>query len=159
MRSATRRPVVASRPRGHSLAPAHIGEAGSVAVLALAVLGLAVFIAAVAMIVSGLTAAARFVGAEPPPNAGELGSGQVLGGIGLLVLGVALTASALAVLADIRAGRLAATIISGIAAVLSAIGVATVVVRPAPDPVLASALAVATVIFAGAAVILGRPRR
>ena len=63
----------------HSLAPEHIGEAGSVAVLAMAILGLAIFIAAIAMLVFGLTTASAT--AAPPPNVGGLGMGQVLGGL------------------------------------------------------------------------------
>ena len=45
-----RRSAVAAprpRPRGHTLAPEHIGEAGSAAVLTLAILGLSTFIAAI----------------------------------------------------------------------------------------------------------------
>ena len=154
-----RRPVAVPRTRGHSLAPAHLGEAGSIAVLALAILGLALFIAAVAMIVAGLTVEARFAGAEPPPNVGELGVGQVFGGIGLLVLGLALAGSAVSVLAELRWARTAATVLSGVAALLSVAGLALVMTRPLPEPILAAALGVATVIFVGAAVILARPRR
>ena len=61
------------RSRGHSLAPAHLGEAGSVAMLVLIILGMAVFIAGVAMIASGLTMDSRYTGTTPPPNLGELG--------------------------------------------------------------------------------------
>ena len=102
---ATSRP----RPRGHTLAPEHIGEAGSAAVLTMAILGLSTFIAAIALIVFGLTTAGSY-GASPPPNAGSLGMGQVLGGFGLLVIGLALVGSSLAVLADLRGSRRGAAV-------------------------------------------------
>jgi hypothetical protein len=147
----------AARPRhrSHSLAPEHIGEAGSVALLAMAILGLAIFIAAIAMIVFGLTTANRF-GASPPPNVGDLGMGQILGGVGLVVTGVAMLGSALAVLADMRGGRLAAVAVSGLVALLSAGGVIRVMGEGSGDPVLAAALALTTVILGAAAIILVR---
>jgi hypothetical protein len=146
------------RPRSHTLAPEHIGEAGSVAVLAMAILGLAVFIAAIAMLVFGLTTAARF-GSSPPPNVNELGTGQVLGGIGLLVTGLALVGSALAVLADLRGSRRVATVVAGLAGLLSAAGVVRVMGEGAGDAVLAAALAVTTMIFGASAFILARRPR
>ncbi|HET7521100.1 MAG TPA: hypothetical protein VFK61_06140 [Candidatus Limnocylindria bacterium] len=144
------------RHRGHSLAPEHIGEAGSAAVLALAVLGLALFIAGIAMLVFGLTTASRF-GSNAPPNVGQLGFGQVLGGIGIGALGVGLVGAALAVLADVRGSRRAAAVLSALAAVLSAIGVLRVMTEGTGDPVLGASLAVATIVFGAAAVILARP--
>ena len=150
--------AAAARRHGHSLAPEHIGEAGSVAILAIAILGLALVIAALAMIVAGMTMGGRF-GADPPPNANQLGGGQILGGIGLVVLGVALVGSALAVLADVRRSRIVAALISGIAAILSAAAVIYVSSLPKGGAVLPAALAIATLIFAAAAIILGRPRR
>ena len=121
----------------------------------MAVLGLAIFIAAVAMIVFGLTTASRF-GATPPPNASELGRGQVLGGVGLLAAGLTMLGSALAVLADVRGSRLVAAAISGLVAILSAAGVIRVMGEGAGDPVLASALAVLTVVLGAAGIILVR---
>ncbi|HEX5578901.1 MAG TPA: hypothetical protein VFY43_04465, partial [Candidatus Limnocylindria bacterium] len=124
----TRRPAVAAprpRPRGHSLAPEHIGEAGSAAVLTLAILGLSTFIAAIALIVFGLTTAGSY-GASPPPNAGSLGVGQVVGGFGLLVIGIALLGSSLAVLADVRGSRRGAAAVAGATALLSVAGVVVV---------------------------------
>ncbi len=151
------RPVARpARHRAHSLAPEHIGEAGSAALLAVAVLGMAAFIAALAMIVSGLTVPGRY-GSSPPPNVGELGGGQVLGGIGLLVLGVVLVGSALAVLADVRHSRPLAAAASGLSAVLSAAGV-LLAVQAGAGVVLPLALAVATIIFGAAAVLLFRRR-
>lgn len=150
--------LAASRHRGQSLVPEHVGEAGSVALLALSILGLALFIGAVAMIVFGLTTASRY-GSFPPPNAGELGQGQVLGGVGLAVLGLAVLGSALAVLADVRGSRPIAIGVAAIAAVLSALGVVRVMTLGVGDAVLAGALAIVTVVFAAAAIILARPRR
>jgi hypothetical protein len=122
------------------------------------VLGLAVFIAGVAMSVSGMTIANRF-GGDPPPNVDQLGIGQVLGGIGLAVLGLVLSGSALAVLADVPRSRPVAAAASGLAALLSVAGVVLVQLQPGGDLVLAIALAVAAVIFGAAAIILLRPRR
>lgn len=124
----------------------------------MAILGMAIFIAAIAMIVFGLTAATRF-GSSPPPNAAGIGTGQVLGGVGLLVIGLALAGSALAVLADLRGSRRIAAVVSGLAAVLAAVGVVRVMGEGAGDPVLAGALAVTTMVCAAAAVILARAPR
>jgi hypothetical protein len=160
-RPATGREAVApARPRhrSHTLAPEHIGEAGSVALLAMAILGLAIFIAAIAMLVFGITTSARF-GSSPPPNVGQLGVGQVLGGIGLLVMGVALVGSALAVLADVRGSRRIAAVVAGLSAVLAAVGVVRVMGQGGGDAVLAAALAVATMIFGASAIILARRPR
>jgi hypothetical protein len=148
----------AVRHRGHSLAPEHVGEAGSVAVLAVSIMGLAIFIAAIAMIVFGLTTAARY-GSLPPPNVGGLGQGQVVGGAALAVLGMALLGSALAVLADLPRSRMAAVVVTGFAAVLSAVGVVRVMTLGFGDAVLAGALAVGTILFGAAAVILARRPR
>jgi hypothetical protein len=145
------------RHRSHSLAPEHVGEAGSAAILAMAVLGMATFIAAVAMIASGVTIAGRYA-SSPPPNVGELGMGQVLGGAGLLVLGVAQVGSALAVLADVRGSRRVAAAVAGLTALLAAAGVLLVMSQPVTDTVLATALAVTTLVFAIAAIVLGRRR-
>ena len=155
-----RTPVSArpARARSHSLAPQHLGEAASAAVLAVAVLGLAVFIAGVAMALAGLTVGSRF-GASPPPNVDQLGTGQLIGGIGLAVLGVLLSGSALAVLADIPRSRPVAAAASGVATVLAVLAVILVQAQPGGDLVLAASLAVAAIIFGAATVILVRPRR
>lgn len=147
-----------ARARSHTLAPPHLGEAASAAVLAVAVLGLAVFIAGVAMAVSGLTVDSRY-GSSPPPNVGQLGTGQLLGGIGLALLGIVLSGSSLAVLADVARSRPVLAGASAVAAVLAVVGVVVVQAQVRGDPVLAAALAVVAVIFAVAAVILVRPRR
>jgi len=146
------------RARSHSLAPAHLGEAASAAVLAVAVLGLAVFIAGVAMSVSGLTISSRYA-SSPPPNVGQLGFGQLLGGIGLGLLGIVLSGSSLAVLADVARSKPVAALASGVAAVLSIAAVIIVQGQPNGDTVLAVSLAVAALVFVVAAVVLVRPRR
>ena len=121
----------------------------------MAVLGLAIFIAAIAMIVFGLTTASRY-GSSPPPNVSQLGTGQVLGGVGLLAAGLGMVGSALAVLADIRGSRLVAAGISGLVAILCAVGVVRVMSEGTGDAVLAAALAVTTVILGAAAILLVR---
>ena len=124
----------------------------------MSILGLAVFIAGIAMVVFGITTASRY-GSTPPPNAGVIGQGQLLGGIGLALLGVVLLSSALAVLADLRRSRPIAAIIAAAAAVLSVIAVVRVSTLGIGDPILAGSLAVATVILAATAVILARRPR
>ncbi|HET6380269.1 MAG TPA: hypothetical protein VFH63_04440 [candidate division Zixibacteria bacterium] len=152
-RTATR----SARPRAHSLAPAHLGEAGAAAVLALVVLGLATFIVALAMIVSGITIAGRF-GGSPPPNVGSLGLGQIIGGAGLLLLGLGLSGSALAVLAEVKHSRLVAAGLSGLAAVLSIAGALVTLLQPGREVVLPLALGIAALVFAASAILLARPR-
>ncbi len=153
--AAPARPV---RARSHSLAPAHLGEWASAAILAVTVLGLAIFFAGVAMTVAGMTITNRY-GATPPPNVDQLGIGQVLGGVGLGVLGLVLSGSGLAVLAEVPRSRAIAAGASALAAVLAVVGVVLVQLQPGGDLVLSIALAVAAIIFAAATVILVRPRR
>jgi hypothetical protein len=155
------RDAAASRPtraRSHSLAPAHLGELASAAVVAVTVLGLAVFIAGIAMAVAGMTIANRF-GGSPPPNVDQLGLGQVLGGIGLGALGIVLGGSGLAVLGEVPGSRVVAAGVSALSAVLAVIGIILVQQQPGGDLVLSLALLVAGLIFAAAAVVLVRPRR
>jgi hypothetical protein len=147
------------RHRGHSLAPEHLGERGAAAALVTAIGGTAIFIAALAMTVSGLTLPSRFAGAEPPPNVGQMGLGQVVGGIGLLVLGILVVGASLALLSGLRGSRPFAVGISAISAVLALAGFVLLMVPTRRDVVLLSALAVAVVAFGGAAVILARLRR
>lgn len=157
----TKRAAVAAprpRARSHTLAPEHIGEAGSAAVLTLAILGLSTFIAAIALIVFGLTTGASY-GSSPPPNVDSLGMGQLLGGFGLLVMGLALLGSALAVLADVRGSRRGAAVVAGATALLSGAGVVMVMRVGVGDAVLAVALAVCALLCAVSAIILARPPR
>jgi hypothetical protein len=127
--------------------------------LVVAIGGLAIFIAAMAMTVSGLTLPGRYSGAPPPPNIGSLGSGQIIGGIALLALGALIVASAAALLADLPGSRLMATGVSAVAALLAAVAVVPLVGATRRDVELIAALAVTFVAFAGAAVVLGRLRR
>jgi len=156
--SAPQNPRPLPRGRSHTLAPEHLGELGSVAALICAVGGLAVFIAAVAMIVGGLTIGSTYTGGTPP-NVSSLGTPQILGGIGLAVLGAALVAAAAALLADMRYSRRAATVLAGLATLLAAAGAAALVGAPRRDTVLVVALAVAFVVFGGATVVLARGNR
>jgi hypothetical protein len=121
------------------------------------VLGLSIFIAAIAMVTFGVTTAARF-GADPPPNVGELGIAEVIGGIGLAVAGLAMLGSAAAVLADVRGSRPVAAAVSALVAVLCVVGVIRVMGEGGGDPILAAALALTTIILGVAAIILVRPR-
>ena len=150
---------VAPRHRGHSLAPEHLGEVGAGATLTVAIGGTAIFIAALAMIVGGLTLPGRYGGATPPPNVGQLGVGQVIGGIGLLVLGVLIVASAMALFADLPRSRPLASVICALTALLAAAGLALLLANTRRDLVLITAIAVVLVAFAGAAFVLARLRR
>ncbi len=154
----TRSAVARRRPRTHALAPEHIGEAGSVAVLAGAILGLSLFIVGIAIIVSGVTAGSRYAG-DPPPNIGSIGMSQILGGAWLVILSLAMVGSALAVLADLRNSRVVAAAVSGLAALLAIVATVLVMSQPRPDQLFAGALAVVALIAAAAAIVLARPRR
>jgi len=147
------------RHRGHSLAPEHLGERGAAATLVTAIGGMAIFIAAIAMTVSGLTLPGRYAGIDPPPNVDQLGVGQVIGGIGLLVLGMLIVGSAAALLGGVRGSRSFAAGISGLTALLAIVGFVLLMGPTRRDLVLLAALAVAAVAFGGAAVILARLKR
>lgn len=159
-REAARAPTAVARRRSHahSLAPEHIGEAGSIALLTVTIVGLGLFIAGIAIVVSGMTVGGRYTGATPPPNVGSLGIGQIIGGTLLSFFSVAVVASAAAVLAEFRRSRMVAAILSGVAAILGAAGVVIVMSQGRGDQVLAGTLVVVTLIFAAAAIILARPR-
>ncbi len=150
---------VAPRHRGHSLAPEHLGEGGAAAALVVAIAGMAIFIAAVAMTVGGLTLPNSYAGTTPPPNVNQLGMSQVLAGIALLVLGLAIVATAAAVLADLPRSRPLVVGISAIAALLAGAGIVLLMGAPRRDWVLLASLGVAFVAFGGAAAVLARPRR
>ncbi len=144
-----------SRHRGHSLAPEHVGEGGSVAILALAVGGVAIFITALSLLVGGFTMGARYA-SNPPPNVAQLGIGLIIGGIGLLVLAAAMIGAAIAVFADVRGSRVAAAIIAGLVALLAAGGAVTAMGGVVTEPVLATILALATLTFGVSAILLSR---
>lgn len=159
-REAPRAPTAVGRQRArsHALAPEHIGEAGSVALLAVSILGLALFIAGITIVISGVTAGSRFSGATSPPNVASLGMGQLVGGGLLALFSVALVGSAAAVLAEVRHSRMVAAGLSGLAGLLAAAGVVLVMSQAGGDQVLAGALVVLTLIFGAAAIVLARPR-
>jgi hypothetical protein len=143
------------RHRGHSLAPEHVGEGGSVAILALAVGGAATFITSLSLLVGGFTMGARYA-SDPPPNVGQLGIGQIVGGVGLLVLAAAMIGSSAAVLADVRGSRIAAALISGLVAVLAAGAAVVAMGGVVTEPVLATILAIATLVYGVSAILLSR---
>ena len=151
----------APRRRVHALAPEHVGELGSVAALAVAVLGVAIVIVGVTLIVHGVTIGARYdTGSSgPPPNLDELGRLPLLGGVGLLILGILLTAAPLALLADVRFSRLATILIALVGGVLALIGLLAVISRPGADPVVTVSLGLTALILGASALILARPGR
>ena len=148
-------PRPAARHRGHSLAPEHVGEAGSVAILALTVGGVAIFITSLSLLVAGFTMGARYA-TDPPPNVAQLGLGQIIGGVGLLVLAAAMIGSAVAVFADVRGSRLVAAAVAVIVALLAALGAIVAMGGVVTEPVLATILAIATLAFGVSAILLSR---
>jgi hypothetical protein len=153
--AATPRPP--TRSRGHSLAPAHLGEGGAAAALVAAIGGLSLAIAAIAVTVQGMGAGGRYP-TDPPPNLDSLGTPQVVGGAVLLLLGIGLVVSAVALLGEVRGSRLAVIGLSAVVALLSVAAFALLVGATRRDMVLLSALGVSAVIFAGTALVLARPR-
>ena len=152
-------PSVAPRHRGHSLAPEHLGERGAAAALVAAIGGMAIFVGAVGVMIAGLTLPGHYAGAIPPPNLGQLGTEQIVGGGALLVLGMLIVASAAALLADLPRSRPLATATSAATAFLAAAGFVLLIGEARRDLILLAALGVAFVAFGGAAVILARQRR
>ena len=147
------------RHRGHSLAPEHLGERGAAATLVLAIGGMSTFIAGVAMTVNGLSLPGHYAAGDGPPNVSQLGIGQVVGGIGLLVLGILIAGSALALLGGLPRSRTFAIAASALAALLALAGFILLLGPSRRDLVLLAALAVAVVAFGGASAILARLRR
>ena len=129
------------------------------ATLTAAIGGTAIFIAAVAMTVGGLTLPARYSGAALPPNIGQLGMGQVIGGIALLILGVLIVASAAALFVDLPRSKPLASGIYALTAVLAAAGFIMLLATTRRDLVLIAAMGVVFVAFGGAAFVLARVRR
>jgi hypothetical protein len=149
---------VAPRHRGHSLAPEHLGERGAAAALVSAIGGIAIFIAAIAMTVSGLTLPGRYAGSAAPPDVSGLGLGQVVGGIALLVLGMLVVGSSLGLIAGLPRSRPVAAGVAAVTALLALAAFALLMTATRRDLVLVSALGVAVVAFGGAALILARLR-
>lgn len=121
--------------------------------------GLALFIAAIAVVVSGLGLAGRYATVEPPPNLDQLGTPQIIGGLALAILSVGLIAGAGALLADARGSRVAVIGLAGLTAAIAAVGFAMSIVQTRRDIVLLSALGVTALVFAGSAAVLARLRR
>ena len=148
-----------ARPRHRpSLAPEHLGEAASAAVLVVGVAGTAVLITGVAMVVMGLTMGARY-SADPPPDLATLGLAPALAGAGLVILGGGLVGGALAVLSDVRGARVVTGILAVVAAALSALGAVLAMVSIPADPLAATALTIMTGVFGVSAILLLRPAR
>ena len=148
-----------ARPRHRpSLAPEHLGEAASAAVLVVGVAGTAVLITGVAMVVMGLTMGARY-SADPPPDLATIGLAPTLGGAGLIVLGGGLIGGALAVLSDVRGARLVTGILAAVAGGLGALGAVLAMATIPADVVAATALTIMTGVFGVSALILLRPAR
>lgn len=150
---------VAQPHHGHSLAPEHLGESGAAAALVGAIGGIAIFIAAVAMTIGGMTLSSRYAGSTAPPNVGQLGMSQVVGGIGLLLLGVLIVASAGALLAGMPRSRPLTAAVLAITAALAAIAFIMLLGATRRDDVLLASLGVAFLAFGSAAFVLVRPRR
>lgn len=159
-----RRPIRAASAAGvrartaHSLAPAHLGEATAAATVAVMVGGVALVISGIGIIVMALTIGARYAG-NPPPNAGSMALLPAVLGLLLLLLGGGLAAGGLGVLAAARRARLVTGILSAVAAGLAALGAVLAMINAPPDPVIAVALTVATLVFGVSALLFLRPRR
>jgi hypothetical protein len=151
--------VSGARARSHhTLAPSHLGDATAAATLAVIVGGVATLITGLGVVALALTIGSRF-GTSAPPNVGSLGVGPVIFGVGLIVLGGALTAGGVAVLANARRARLVTGILAAIAAMLAAAGTVLAMTSSPRDVVIGIALTVATLVFGVAALLLLRPRR
>ena len=161
---ADRRPIraasaaVARRRGQHALAPPHLTDATAAATVALIVGGVALVITGLGMVATGLTMGARYAG-DPPPNLDALGLVPIAIGLGILVLGGALTAAGVAVLGDARRSRPVAGALGALAAALAALSTVLVMATQPPDVVLAIALMLGTLVFGVAAILLLRPRR
>lgn len=142
----------------HTLAPSHLGEATAAATVAVMVGGIAMVITGIGMVALALTIGARY-GGSPPPDVGSLAIAPVLAGVGMMVLGGALTAGGVAVLAAVRRARLVTGILAALTAGLAALTTVLAMTSEPPDVVIAIALTVATLVFGVAAILLLRPRR
>lgn len=151
--------VTGARGRSHhTLAPSHLGDATAAATLAVLVGGVATLITGLGVVALALTIGSRF-GGSAPPNVATLGIGPLLFGIGLIVLGSALTAGGVAVLVNARRSRLVTGILAAVAAMLAAAGTVLAMTSTPRDVVIGVALTVTTLVFGVAALLLLRPRR
>ncbi len=144
--------------RPHSLAPEHLGDVWAGAALAIVVLGVAVFIAAIGIIVSGLTVASGMDPANPPPNAEALGTWQVVAGAGLFAIGAVLTGGGLALLTGSRRVRKPVAILAIISAVAALVGGVAIILRGPSDLILAITLFGLALGLGSAGLLLLRPR-
>jgi len=159
----TRRPVRAASAAGArgrvqgTLAPEHLGESTAAATLAVVVGGVALVIAGIGIIAMGLTIGSRY-GGSPPPNVGSLVVLPVVIGVGLLLLGGALTAGGIAVFNAAPRARLLTGLLAAVATGLAALGtILAMTIRP-PDPILGISLTLAALVFGVAAILLLRRR-
>lgn len=160
----SRRPVRAASAAGArgrvnaSLAPQHLSDITAAATVAIIVGGIALVITGIGMTAMALTLGARYA-ANPPPDVGALGLVPALGGVALMVLGAALAAGGIGVLARARRARLITGILAAITAALSALAAVLAMSRPPADVVLAIALTATMLVFGVASILLLRPRR
>ncbi|HET9496906.1 MAG TPA: hypothetical protein VFP83_01065 [Candidatus Limnocylindria bacterium] len=144
--------------RPHSLAPEHLGDARAAAALAVTVLGVALFIAAVGIVVSGLTLSATFDPANPPPNADALGTWQVIGGFILFVVGLALAGGGLTLLTGSLRARVPTAILALATALAAAAGGIAIILRGPSDLILVLTLFGLALGLVAAGLLLLRPR-
>ena len=143
----------------HALAPEHLGEIGSVALLAVAILAVALFIVGISMLVGGLTIGSKYASnGGPPPGVQGLGTVPLAVGGGLTLLSMLLVAAAGAVLAEVRRSRVLLAALTALSAALSAAGVAMVMRSAGGAPILAAGLAAAALVFGVCTVIFARQR-
>lgn len=149
--------ATSARPRAqHSIAPAHLGEAASVALLTLAVLGIALVITGIGVVAMGLTIGSRYAGVEPPPDMAGLGLGPTLGGFGLIALGIGLVAGSIAVLSEVSRARFVTGALASLSAILAAGGAVLAMASIPPDPIVAVALTLLTLAFGVSAILMLR---
>lgn len=144
--------------RPHSLAPAHLGDARAAAALAVTVLGVALFIAAIGVVVSGLTLAASFDPGNPPPNAEALGTWQVIGGFILFVVGLALAGGGLALLTGSLRARVPTAILALVTALAAVAGAIAIILRGPSDMILVLTLFGMALGLVASGLLLLRPR-
>ena len=159
--AATGRTAISSprggRARSHPLAPEHVGELGAVALLVMAIVGVALVITGLAISVEGMTIAGSYT-SSPPPNVAQLGMPQILGGIGVVIAGVAEIVVALLVLLERPAARIAAVVVDAILAIAALAGAIVIFTVGGRDNVLTISLVIVAVILGLAAAVLLRRR-
>lgn len=159
--AATGRTAISSprggRARSHPLAPEHVGELGAVALLVMGIVGVALVITGLAVSVEGMTIAGSYT-SSPPPNVAQLGMPQILGGIGVMVAGVAEIAAALLVLLERPSGRVAAVAVNAILAIVALAGAIAIFTVAGRDIVLTISLVIVAILLGLAAAVLLRRR-